>query len=264
MSTDKFNDSKDGSPVQRTSRMSFGMVDPDVIRDETLHKNVKTVYTYLVTYCSNVRSAYPSRARIARQTGLSVRSVDGALKLGEQVGLFTIERRRDGKLNQTNVYLLHDFGGGYVADSGVGSAVVAPGVAQGLPESGAVVAPELDQPSTPSSIHTTSTSSNAVSGGHRTSSPTERKIYLPEDFSEYDDRHANQYLVGAAVAALQAAGLVLHPRAADSLGRELKKRREAGEVRAELVDNIRRWVRVAGTDDDGAGWIASWPETRAA
>ncbi len=240
--TDDVNDSKDSSPVQRTKRMRFGMVDPDVIRDESLPRNVRTVYTYLVTYCSDVRSAYPSRARIARQTGMSVRTLDAAIQHAEAVGLFTVERRREGNINQTNVYRLHDFGEGY--EPGFGG-VVQPlhqGVGQSLHEDGATVAPDLYNVSTPSSIQTSTSGDAYAASGHRTSSLTDMKITPSDRYWKMDGPHAMQHLASCVVRTLKRAKLELRPEGRKLLGASLKENLASEGTYEGLIREAESWV----------------------
>lgn len=117
--------------VERTGLVGFGFVDQEVIRDPSIPANVKLVYTLLATYASDKRSAFPSKATIARELGISLRAVDAAVNTAAEIGLFTVVHRpkkdkngrviygKDGKpLHTSNRYLLHDFGGGYVPGSG--------------------------------------------------------------------------------------------------------------------------------------------------
>lgn len=78
------------------------------------------------------------------------------------------------------------------------------------------------------------------------------------------DGLAYQYLVSAALSSMKEAGLVTHPEAGDKMGAGLKERLEAGESREQLVAAVRRWVKLAGTDHEGLGWLARYPESRAA
>jgi len=259
--TDGFDDSKDGSHVQRARRISFGMVDPDIIRDESLPKNVKTVYTYLVTYCSDVRSAYPSRSRIARQAGLSVRSVDGAIKTAEQVGLFTVQRRREGKLNQTNVYLLHDFGGGYEAGSGGLVQPLRQGVEQEMHQGGATAAPNLDNSSTPPPIKTTVTSGDAfAASGRRTSSQTDMKIMVGEDYWTMEAPRLMQYLTACLIKTLGRADLQLRPDGRRLIGKALRARVEAGATYQKILNDVQYWV----THEEEWSQLAYLPQSEAA
>lgn len=243
------HDSKAGAYVQRTSRVQFGMVDAAVIRDEMLPANVKTVYTYLVTYCSDDRSAYPSRARIARQAGLSVRTVDAAIKHAEKVGLMTVTRRRDGRVNLTNIYELHDLGGGYIASEEVAGGGAAP-----TPPS-ATVAPKLDQVS----IQKRSTRSH-----RKLRSPSKLKygqIFLPGDFYEMEDGPAANQIIKCVLGIFEAKGLIPEVDAGDTMGMRLTKlATEDGLDRGELVEEAQTWAdtgRFYDEDDEEWGWLAT-------
>jgi hypothetical protein len=106
--------------VDRTTQIGFGMVDKSVLWDQTLPPNVKAVYAYLTTYCGDARVAFPSKATIARHTGLSVRSVDKAVNVGKACGLWSVESEYDPVrgVHYANTYLLRDLGGGYAPGSG--------------------------------------------------------------------------------------------------------------------------------------------------
>lgn len=113
------NDSKTHAPrVQHPEGWTFGMIYTPVYRDQTLPYAVKLVYGYLATW-RNAKTIAPSRALIADSVGLSVRSVDKALAIGRDVGLWRIQVRPvEGKRNDTNTYELMDQVGGYVPGSG--------------------------------------------------------------------------------------------------------------------------------------------------
>lgn len=252
------NDSKTDAPhVQRTARASFGMVDAAVIRDATLPAMVKLVYTYLSTYCSDVRSAYPSKARIARETGISVRSVDGAILAAEKAGLLTVRRRpRDNRDNETNIYLLHDLGGGYVAGSGdpTPPAAGAGGVGQEMRESPAGGAPELDQRSRPASTETTSTSSDAACAPRaaargRDSATRTPTLHLRRDFSTLTDKGVRRHLVAAALKAMEHVGFTPTADAAQRIGQALKVQHEAGKTRDQLAQMLRDVISDPGKHD---------------
>lgn len=223
--------------------MSFGMVDPAVIRDVTLPPMVKLVYTHLATYCSDQRSAFPSRATIAKQIGVSVRTVDSALKTAEKVHLITVQRRRVEKRHRTSVYVLHDFDGGYISGAGPvgGSASPAPPDA-GDARGGAGAAPELDHGSTPR-VQTITTSSDAACApraaarGQQSASQTP-KLHLRRDFANLTDKGARRHLVAAAIKAMRHVGLTPTPNAAHRIGRALKEQHEAGTVRVRLAEML--------------------------
>lgn len=224
--------------------MSFGMVDPAVIRDVTLPPMVKLVYTHLATYCSDQRSAFPSRATIARQVGVSVRTVDGALKVAEKAHLITVQRRRVEKRNRTSVYVLHDFGGGYDPGAGPigGSAGDAPPSA-GDARGRAGAAPDLDNRSTPQS-QTTSTSSDAACAPRaaargRDSAPRTPTLHLRRDFAALTDKGVRRHLVAASLKAMEHVGFTLTTDAAQRIGQALKVQHEAGKTRDQLAQMLR-------------------------
>lgn len=113
------DDSKPRAPrVQHPEGWTFGMIYTPVYRDQTLPYAVKLVYGYLATW-RNAKTIAPSRGLIADSVGLSVRSVDKALAIGRDVGLWRIQVRPvEGKRNDTNAYELMDQVGGYVPGSG--------------------------------------------------------------------------------------------------------------------------------------------------
>lgn len=239
-----YEDSNDCAPVQRTGKPKFGMVDPDVIRDPRLSLAVKAVYSYLATFCGGPRSAFPSRQRMAAEIGVAVRTVDAALKAGSDAGLWTVQKRRHDGRQTSSLYLLHDFGGGFEArraDSALWQS--------------AKSAPELDKPLNKTSF----TSSDAfTAGGPRTSSQTDRKIFLPKDFYRWDDSgKVVQYLVSAAVAALRASGLEPREDAPARIGEALRVGIDDGASIDRLVESVRCWVEHAGTDDPNCGWLAT-------
>lgn len=136
--------------VERATQVGFAMVDKHVIWDESLPQNVKSVYTYLATYCGNTRTAFPSKATIAKHTGMSVRSVDKAVKIAKDCGLFLIQHQETGQVWKSNVYLLRDFGGGY--EYGAGPLEVkdaAEGKTEGDPELEGGTAPPAVPPAPP-------------------------------------------------------------------------------------------------------------------
>jgi hypothetical protein len=237
--------------------VQHGRIQRTIALDRTLPRDVKAVYSVLAVYANAQRICWPSRETIALDASMSVSAVGRALRHAAKVGILTIIHTQT-----SNRYQLHDMNvGGYIPGEAPAGHTDLPGESGG--PSGQVTQTHKQDHTTRPAIQTTSTSSDAVSGGHRTSSPTERKIYLPADFSEYDDRHANQFLVGAVVAAIEKAGLIIAPTAADSIGSTLKRRLGEGATRAQLVSDARAWLRLAGTKH-GSGWIASYPESRAA
>lgn len=108
------------------------------------------------------------------------------------------------------------------------------------------------------------TPSDAVpSIGQLASTNPQRKIITRPRFWRLTDGQATQYLVSAALSSIKKAGLVPHPEAGDAMGRTLKKRKEEGATREQLVDEVRAWVKVAGTTDKN-GWLGSPRRSEAA
>ena len=250
--------------------VSFGMVDTAVIRDRSLPANVKTLYTYLATYCGDTRSAYPSRATIAKDTGLSVRSIDAAITTAETAGLITVERRREGKVNKSSIYWLRDLGRGYVPGSGPlssegGGAGAAPGVGQQVHQGGAGAAPEQDKRSRPTSIKTNNAAGEddsvddacqRVPTSKLAGEPTKPlRIFRPRGFYDWDDGHAMQHTVSAAVAALRAAGCRPSRRCPDAIGEMFRRNIENGCTRRVIVDHIEREINLAAGGDPEYQWM---------
>lgn len=112
------------------------------------------------------------------------------------------------------------------------------------------------------------TSSDAyAAGGQRASSSTERtreprprrRVYPhPQMYKWAEDADVIHYLVGAAIKAMTKAGLEPHWNAADGIGHTLKTK-YAGRPRKDMLTEVERWVNLAGTDDEGCGWLASVP-----
>jgi hypothetical protein len=259
VSTDKFNDSKPGSSGQRTGRMNFGMVDKHVMRDPRLPLTVKALYSYLSTYCGATRSAFPSRQTMAKELGCAVRTVDAALKAGVEAGLWTVTGRAGDDGRQTsNLYLIHDFEGGYEArgaESARGDSAEICTVP--VPES----APEQDHLSKPSSNQTTFTSGDAyAASGQRTSSQTDMKIMVGDDYWTMEASRLMQYLTACVIATLNRAELPLRPEGRKLIGKALRARVEAGTTYQKILDDVQYWV------SNEAEWsqLAYLPESRAA
>jgi len=282
------DDSNTCAVVTRPRGHRFGMVDTAIIRDESLPRNVKTLYAYLATFCTEERSAFPARPRMARETGLSVRAVDEALKTGAACGLWTVERRPvERGRHLTNVYLLHDQGGTYVVGSGPGprlkgaprgrgvGADFAPRRAQILHGVGADFAPEVDKGTRPLPNKTSASGGDAFSGNayaagaHRASSAgdstparQDRKLHIvqPRNFDRLDDGAVAAALTGSCIAAMRKAGLTPDTRAGDALGYSIGRwRDEEGLSRRQLLARLRQHISLAGTDDTGWGWLATVP-----
>lgn len=245
---------------QPSGGVSFGMTDMTVFRDRSLPPNVKLVYVALVGYADRDRRCWPSRERIAHDTGLSVRAVARALKMMTEAGLITLVRTQ-----ASNRYTIHDRGGSYLHGSGPGGLTVLLERTHS-PAGRDSQSPELDQRPRPATQ--TTTSSDAASGAHHASAMGERgtpiKIYPKRGFyriAEHGD--AVQSLVACAVTAMEAAGLVIHDNAANAIGHTLAESYETA-TRQQMVEIVERWVNRAGDPtDEGAGWLASWPGRKA-
>lgn len=253
------SDSDDGQEqideVDRVAGWKFGMVDKSVMRDETIPRNVKLVYAYLTIWCGATRSAYPGRARMAREIGLSLSALDEAKAIGAKIGLWKIENRPDPdnpKRNLSNKYWLNDQGGSYVPGSGTGARVkgkprgraaakqteadspdqgvgqnmgegVSQNLADPLPESGQY----RDHGTTPLGIDTTDASSeDAPAGAHeqargRANKPAASRIHI-ERPEAADEKQLTQKLVAASAAAMKKARKPLGTRGRKDLGAWVK------------------------------------------
>lgn len=268
--------SKTNAPrVQRPAGWTFGMVDTTIIRDQSLPRNVKSVYAYFTTWCGDTRSAFPSRGRIARETGLSVRTLDEALSIGEAAGLWRIVRRPvERGRHETSVYELLDQGQGYVVGSGPVEVKVprprqgadsAPTSVQVLHPVGAGSAPETDNVIQTSSTQT-STSGDSPSGPHadargsegapRDEEPNDPKLYLPRTFETMAEPAVRKKLVGAALTALEAVGLRPADNAADRMGEALRHySRTEKHDRHRLAEHVTKWL----ADPAGHGLLYGAP-----
>lgn len=245
-------DSKPCAPGQHSGGVAFGMVQADIFRDRTLPASVKLVYVCLATYADDRRIAFPSQQTISADTGLSVRTVKRAVKIGEEIGLFEVIHTQT-----SNRYRLRDLRiGGYIIGSG-------PECHSGTPEGSDVhsgsapVAHEQDQTTRPTT-QTSFTSSDAASGAPPASVWGEIKVYPPRNFATLDDGHVAQHLVKASIAALRDAGLEPAPNAGDRLGRAIRAtmERDPGLTRQALVKMVEATLALAGTSDEEWGSVA--------
>ena len=85
------DDLGEGVGVVRSWR--FGMIMADVMYDGELKPLTRYVYAILTTYAGADRSVWPSRSRIATDSGLSLTTVRGALDELEAAGIIVRERR---------------------------------------------------------------------------------------------------------------------------------------------------------------------------
>jgi hypothetical protein len=242
--------------VHRTRRLQFGMVDPAVVRDPAVPAATLNVYTYLTTYCDNERTAFPARATVARQLGLSVRTVDAALKAGVKLGLWTITRQSIAGRQTSNLYELHDFGGGYEpsGDGGRGAKSAPSPRADFDTPGGAKSAPELDQVNQTSSTQTSSTPPReAIADAHPQAAErsTEIRLRFPKDFDSLDRGPATQCVVKAVAAAMKAAGRPLGRGVGNRIADEMP-----ADVRPQdLVGRLPDRLAQALTGDIKLGWL---------
>lgn len=233
---------------------NFGMVDARVMRDPSLPFPVKAVYALLATYAARDRTAFPSKARIARELGMSVRTVDRAIRAAVAAGLMSVDRRvRGPRDNDTNLYRLHDFSEYRppVTDAG--------GVPQEMRESPVRDAGKHNHLTEPVDQTITSSDTSAVTGhGLRPRRREKITLYRTErllDERRIDDGEFCRQLVKDSIGALRAAGLEPEPNTPDRLGRSLSGALEHYH-RAEVVELLEAGLRLAGTDDPLWGSIA--------
>jgi hypothetical protein len=288
--------------VKRSTKRQFGFTDATIVRDETLPKNVKTVYNYLATFCGEERSAYPGRTRMSRETGLSAAALDEAKRVGEEFGVWSIIRPDDELDEQgqprgprekrpvTNVYVLHDHGGGYVAGTGPGAKVkgkprgrhvtrgaqnLSPHPAQNLNPPGSKSEPNQYQGPPPPDISTSAPRDDSIENpsagsGRRTSSPTRKSkpkritITPPKNLERLDEAAQMQTVVRCAVKAAGRVGRELAPGVTDSIGRMLRTNIDAHDARF-LAKHIEKELNLALDGDETYQWmlrpvLASVPE----
>lgn len=229
----------------------FGKVYTAIIRDVTLPRNVKTIYTYLSTWCADQRSAFPGRELMAEETDLSVSAIDEAKRIGLEVKLWSIEKVPTKSGYSYNKYVLHDRDGVYVPGSGPGKRQKGkprgraaaddaqeprpksgPGHGQNLapprPKSG----PYQDKGSIQARIETRDASGeDAPAGAHeqarerecaqQPTKPRKVRIVRPPDFVAFTDGEMTHELIASAAAATRQAGLPLGSYGKAELARRL-------------------------------------------
>jgi hypothetical protein len=235
--------------VGRPAGWQFGMVEKAVMRDETIPRNVKLLYAYLTIWCGEERSAFPGRARIARELGLSLSALDEAKKIGQDIGLWKVQNRPDPenpKLKATNKYWLNDQGGSYVPGSGTGarakgkprgrSAQRSPeqgvgqnlgeGVSQNLADPPPKSGQYQDQLSRPASIETNASSVDAPAGAHEQArgraNESSNRIHIDRPVAA-DEKELTRKLVAASTAAMKKAGKPLGSQGKKDLGAWVKE-----------------------------------------
>lgn len=103
----------------RVSGGRFGHVDMATFSSPRLSKNLKLVYAAIAGHADPNGLCWPGRELLARETGLTVRSVEKATKEAEDIGLLIVVRGRfDPKTGQSekNHYYLCDWGRGFIPE----------------------------------------------------------------------------------------------------------------------------------------------------
>lgn len=244
----------DDTSVTSAQRANFGMVDARVMRDPSLPFPVKSVYALLATYAAADRTAYPSKARIARELGMSVRTVDRAIAVAVSAGLMSAVRRvRGPRDNDTNLYRLYDFEEYRppVTDAG--------GVPQEMRESPVTDAGKQDHLTEPLEHTTTSSDTYAVTGPElRSRRDSKITLYRPErllDERRVPDGEFCRQLVKDSIGALRAAGLQPTADAPDRIGAALSG--ALGHYdREQIVRMLEAGLQRAGTNEPPWGSIA--------
>jgi DNA-binding MarR family transcriptional regulator len=100
-----------GNPMT-IKRRPFTMVDNKVVDDESIGMREKCVYLAISRHASNDNgTCYPSRIRLAKRAGCSIRTVDRALGELEKRGYIKIQPGYEGRANNyslSDVYKYDD------------------------------------------------------------------------------------------------------------------------------------------------------------
>jgi biotin operon repressor len=86
------------------TQMGYTNVPNHVLYDGNLSSHAKLVYTMLLSYAYTRNHVFPGQERLARQCGMSSRSVWQAIRELDKSGFITVIRRGQGR---TNLYVLH-------------------------------------------------------------------------------------------------------------------------------------------------------------
>lgn len=101
----------DDTPLEITRGFQFGLVDAAVIRDPSLNPSTKLAYAVIATYADKDRSAFPTRATIAKAMACSTDTVDRALKALVATGwVVVLERHAQAGGQRSSLYTLNDLG----------------------------------------------------------------------------------------------------------------------------------------------------------
>lgn len=276
--------------VERPGDQPWGKVYTAIIRDVTLPRNVKTIYTYLATWCADQRSAFPGRERMSEETDLSVSAIDEAKKIGLEVGLWSIEKVATKGGYSYNKYFLHDRDGGYVPGTGPGRRAKGKprgraaaegqeprpksgrGHAQNLGPARPKSGPYQDKGSRPASIKTNASSGDAPARAHEQARgraakpPAAKRIHIQKPDAA-NEKELTRKLVAAGAAAMTKAGKPLGSRGRADIGRWAKENATTHQV-DDLVAAIQRGLQAGLDGDPEFDWLfedlpapVSYPDT---
>ncbi|MFF7459617.1 hypothetical protein [Kitasatospora sp. NPDC008115] len=101
--------------VRRGGGLPFGQIVSQWVCDDRYTTNLRTLYGILVTYADigarDTKKGKPYRTELARQLGVSLKTLDRTSFEGECAGLFRVEERKDPNnptVNDANIYHLND------------------------------------------------------------------------------------------------------------------------------------------------------------
>lgn len=272
--------------VERRGDLPFGKVYRHIIRDRSLPRNVRTIYTYLTTYAAGAREAYPSRDVMAEDVDLSVGAVAQAIRIGRECKLWHIVKVSTRGGYSYNKYVLHDLDGGYVPGSGPGrrakgkprgrTANRAPAAAESSREPQSDFDPgqgqNLENPRSKSD-HKEDKQEGRQAGGKTTSTPpreaiadahpqaaersTQITLRFPKNFDSLDQGPAIRCIVRASTAAMKAAGRPLGRGVGDRIATQLSGVDRPQAVAEVMADSLARALageaRFAWVFDDLGG-----------
>lgn len=92
----------DGADV--ATSMGYTNIPNHILYSGVLSSHAKLVYTMLLSYAYTRNHVFPGQERLARQCGISARSVWEAIRELDKKGFITVIRRGQGR---TNLYVLH-------------------------------------------------------------------------------------------------------------------------------------------------------------
>ncbi|WP_130291646.1 hypothetical protein [Pseudonocardia sediminis] len=239
-----------------------------------------TLYSLLLAHVNRKEGdglAWPGLRTLAGMMGFRRhQSVHRYVQELEEVGAISVQRTKDGPTGNRNVYRINEtpeenytgvrsLGDFYALRRNQNRGLVR-STAQGLFPAGDKGLSAVDDQNQTNATRRIDpdevTSSDAVSGRHFAGSTTDRKIFIPHWLKRCEDRgKVSQYLVGAAVATMEAAGLEVSEDAKDAMGFTLDHKCES-LTNIQLSERAQAWVLAAGTGDRN-GWLGTWPQRKA-